>query len=144
MPREVPVRSTLLRIVLQRGNGQGDCGIAALASYLCITYEAALLAVGRVIKGNPLEVGLFTTELMKAALRLECPLRLVAWDHVDQDEGVGILHVKGRFVDETYEDHFAILVCGKVIDCREGTLWDLDVYLRHFAADPVSLLVQRK
>jgi hypothetical protein len=141
MPRDLTQRTSLLRIVPQR-DGQTDCAIAALASYLCITYEAALLAVGRVSKRDPLSAGTHHTELLKAARRLGYHLRVVPWDRVDQDDATGILHVHGRFIEEKYEDHLVIFRRGDVIDCRDGTVWDADVYLKHFAGTAVSLTVE--
>lgn len=139
--RRDTARMSLFHIVLQR-DGQTDCAIAAMASYLSISYEAALLAIGRVTKRDPLSGGTHTSELVRAAKRLDYKLAVVPWDRVDHEEATGILHVKGRFMDEKYEDHFVIYRKGDVIDCRDGTVWDDDVYYKHFAADPMSLTVE--
>lgn len=140
-PRRDPAsRVSVLRLVMQR-EGHADCALAALASYLGVTYEDVLLAAGRVTKNNVLKAGLHGTEIVRVAGRLGVKLRSTAWDRVDQDEDTGILIVLARINGQAYEEHCVIFHKGSIIDLRDGTLWASDVYCRHFAADPSSLLV---
>lgn len=134
--------SAVLHIVLQRER-QTDCGIATLASYMGVSYEASLLAIGRAMKADPLRVGVYTSVLLRAARRLGGALRVIPWARVDQDDATGILHIHGRFIDERYENHLVIFRRGDIIDCRDGTVWDADVYLKHYAGDAVSLTVDK-
>jgi hypothetical protein len=132
----------VLHIVLQ-SERHGDCGIATTATYLGHTYEEVLTEVARMTKGKILDRGLNSAQIVRVAKRLGHALHQRAWEHVDQDEATGILYVKARIYDEQYSDHLVVYRRGDVLDCRDGTLWDADVYFRHFAADPVTLFLER-
>ena len=139
MPRDLSQRSALLHIVLQ-SDRHGDCAIATMASYLGRTYEEVLVEVARVTRGDVLSRGLYNGQMFKVAKRLGQTLKAKPWDRVDPDEATGILYVKARIHGQEYADHLVLYRHGDIIDCRDGTLWDADVYLKHFAADPVSLM----
>jgi hypothetical protein len=138
--RDPAQRVAVLRIVPQRGE-HADCAIATLASLLGLEYETVLLAAGRVTKRNVLTGGLHSTEMARTARALGATIKVLPWDRVDQDEDTGILHLKARIHGESYEDHVVLFHCGSVIDLRGPALWDFDVYVKHFAGDPVSLMV---
>jgi ABC-type bacteriocin/lantibiotic exporter with double-glycine peptidase domain len=139
--RDISQRAAVLHVVLQ-SERHGDCAIATLASYLGRTYEEVLFAAARVSRGDVLERGLHTTEMVRIAKRLGTKLRELQWERVDVDEATGILTVNARIHDQTYALHTVLFRHGDIIDCRDGTVWDSDIYMKHFAADPVSLLVE--
>lgn len=143
MPRDPDQRVAILRIVPQRGE-HSDCAIAALASLYGRDYETVLLAAGRATKRDVLVNGLHSTEMTRVARKIGERLRVIPWDAVDEDEDTGIMHVKARIHGETYEDHVVLFHCGSVIDLRGPALWDFDVFVKHFAADPISLMVNPK
>lgn len=139
MRRDPGQRAAVLHVVLQ-SERHGDCAIATLASYLGRSYEEVLFSAARVSRADVLDRGMFTGEMQKVAKRLGSVLKAKAWDRVDHDEATGILHVKARIHGENYSDHLVLYRRGDILDCRDGTLWDSDVYFKHFAADPVTLL----
>jgi hypothetical protein len=130
----------ILRIVLQR-EGQSDCAIATLASYIGRSYEEVLVAASRVTKGDVLKGGLHGTEIERTSRKLGCRLKRVAWESVAEDDVLGMLYVKGRFNGEKYEEHAVLYRDGTIIDCRDGTFWPSDAYFKHYAADPIALMV---
>lgn len=110
----------VIRVVLQRE--QSDCGIAALAAYLDISYEDVLRAV-TVTDRMQGRHGLWSRTLQRVAKRLGH--RLVIKRTFDLEEDRGILRLP---------EHAAILWAGLVIN-TDGTIWDADAFLNHWAVD---------
>ena len=124
----------VLRLVYQ-GEDTPDCGVACLASYLGITYERAIAAV---LKVNPhvLNTGVSTDNLIRASQKLSNkrnPRKLTAIGYEEGSTTVGILEVIG-------DNHFVIYHGGTIIDLRDRTVWEPDVFFDHYRARPGKLL----
>jgi hypothetical protein len=116
----------ILQVVLQRH--PLDCAVACLAMLLNVSYEAALLAMGRFN-------GAYIREIKAAAKRLGHPLRSTRKFDLDQD--TGILAVRSA---KWKTDHVVVLKDGLIVD-TDGSIWDHDVYVSVNAITPLSLLV---
>jgi len=120
----------LIRIVLQKGSN--DCGIAALASALGLSYEAVEKACeARHIYLSRRKSGLRLKELESVASYLgfkpeRDPPR--GWDQ--EDDRVGL--VKVVFPHEKI-GHYVLVSGGVVLD-PDGWLWDARLFLRHLGA----------
>jgi hypothetical protein len=116
-----------LSVVLQR-HGM-DCGVACLAMLLNVSYESALLAMGRFN-------GACIREIKAAAVRLGTPLRLTR--KFDLEHDTGILAVRSP---KWGSDHVVILKDGLIVD-TDGSIWDQDVYVGVYKITALSLLVR--
>lgn len=119
-------------ITFIRQHAKSDCGVACLAMIAGVSYEEALLAVGKkkVLKG-----GMDIKTLKQAAKRLGATLKLHR--SVDIEEDCGILAVRS---DKWPMDHVVILFHGIVLDGDDRTIWEADTYLKAHSARILSLL----
>jgi hypothetical protein len=125
------VRLPLVSMVPQRH--QADCGVAALAMFLCITYEDALLALGGVVP-TVLRRGVFLPEVQKASARLGVPLKLKRTVDTAEDEGI----VRVQFKNNA---HVVLLRNGLVWDTT-FEVWEPDEYLKSKRVRFGSILVR--
>lgn len=123
-----------IRVCSQRHNN--DCAVCCFVMLLGVSYEVALLAVGKVdpqVATN----GLYFTQLKKAAAGLGMTLKTKRKYDVMND--VGILGVK--FPDKA--EHAVILFRGTIIDPDGGIVWDdVESYVEATGASLMSLLIQ--
>lgn len=110
-----------------------DCSVACLAMMCAVSYEDALLAIG---KKRVLTRGIALGEVIKAALKLGKVLTFHR--AIDLDNDTGILGVKGG-VGWDYE-HLVILHNGSIIDPQDKAIWDHETYLSANGAAVTSLL----
>lgn len=131
MSRKPKVRpGPFLKVVLQRH--PMDCGVACLAMFLGLDYETVLVAMG----SNPATTGATVKTILDTAAALKHPLQ---WTRkFDLEADTGILGVKSP---EWATEHVVVLHEGMVVD-TDGTLWDVDDYIKAHKARAVSLLVR--
>jgi len=112
-----------------------DCGVACLAMICGVSYEAALIAVAKIVPDICTD-GIYANRQLKAAAK-DLGFKLRVTRRIDWEQDTGILNV----VLETREhDHLVVLREGLVIE-TDGTLWEPDVFLRHNNGRPGTLLV---
>lgn len=113
---------------------EADCGVAALAMFLRISYEDALLAIGR-DSPRVLRNGMWIKELQAGSAKLGVPLKVKRqWDVEDAD-GIAQILLPGKF------NHF-LLVRGGLLFGTNFTVWELDDYMRVMRGKPGILLVR--
>lgn len=123
----------VVQVQVQRA--PGDCGIAALSTYLNLQYEDVLgAAVKQTRRARVHHSGMFTREITSTAKRLGVALRLRRSFDLETDEGVLTLEKKG-------EAHAVFLKNGLVFD-GDGTASEFDFYLSTSGYKPMSLLVK--
>lgn len=95
-----------------RQRAGGDCGIAALATYLGQTYEDVYVAVAAIDRRYRGKNGLHNRELVAAARRLGVTLEASRAYDLDDDEGV----LRVRWADRTkgWGGHFVALIDGRI------------------------------
>lgn len=101
----------LVYLTIQRH--PGDCGVAALAMALSVSYEDALLALGGEVP-TILRRGVWFPELQRAAARLGCAMRVKRRPDLECDDG--ILQIKFTGIRDQH-----------VVLLREGFLFDTDM-----------------
>lgn len=127
-----PPRVPYLTVIPQRH--PKDCAVACLAMLLNVSYEDVLVA----FRTNIYRTGANIWQMKAAAKRLGQPLRLTRKVAPgDLENGHGILSVRSALWPL---DHVVVLREGTVVD-TDATLWDVDVYLAAYKAEPLSLLV---
>ena len=104
------MKTPFIHMVAQRHDW--DCGVAALAMFLGVEYEAALLAYGDLKVMNR---GVWFTEITRAAAHFGVTLRKRR--KYDFDRSDGILHIRFK---RSREQHVLLL--------REGWFWDTNHY----------------
>lgn len=109
----------IIRIVPQRH--PADCGVAVLATYLGLSYEACLIAVGQK-EPHVLEVGMWITEIVGAAKKLGVKLKRRRRYDLETDEGIVTISSP-----KWATDHVAVLKSGLLFD-TDGSVYELDVY----------------
>jgi ABC-type bacteriocin/lantibiotic exporter with double-glycine peptidase domain len=110
----------LVAMVYQRH--LADCGAAALAMWLGVSYEEVLLAVGAHAP-RVLRAGVWMTELSKAAAVFGVTLRPKSTP-VDLETDEGILQTKFR-----RGRHVVVLRRGLLFD-TDATIWEPDDYAK--------------
>lgn len=123
----------ILRVVPQRA--VCDCGVSVLATLLGVTYEEALVALSHE-EPAVLYSGVYTDDLLRAAKALGSALK--KRKKYDLDEVTGILSVSSA---KWSNDHVVVVFDGKLLE-TDGTIWDVDVFLKHHEAKPGLLLVE--
>lgn len=114
----------MVRTALVTQRRERDCGIAALATILGVSYDDANDAVIATL-GKRLGAGVFATTLVRAAAFLK--RKLVNKRRFDPDEARGILGLEC----EAKGGHFVVLLGdGVVFDPEDGVLMDLDDYVQ--------------
>lgn len=127
----------VLRLVLQRDGVSGDCCIAALATYLGLTYEDVLAVAARKQGKKVHHKGMHTTEIRRTAKALGHDLKKRRkWD---DSTASGILILAG-----IEEDHAAVLAEGLVFDLRHATVWIPEIYYEATKQQPCALLTRRE
>jgi len=126
------VDAPILKVVTQRH--QMDCGVACLAMICGVSYENALVAVAQDAP-NVCAVGMWGNEMRAAAKRLGFKLKVKR--RVDLETDTGILNLSSA---KWKSEHVVVLREGLVIE-TDGTLWEPDVFLRHYGAKVGTLLV---
>lgn len=127
------------RLIFQRKDG--DCGVAALATYLGLAYEDVYLVVARVDREYRGGRGLTLTDLEHAAKKLGRPLRRVRCPKPDDDDDEGVLVVNWK-MKQRYRGHYVTLLRGLVIDPADGVILPWDEYLQMTGARLGTLLVE--
>ena len=112
----------------------GDCGVAALAMLLGVTYEDALLALGSEVP-SVLRRGVWFTELQRAAARLG--VTLVQKRTYDLELAEGILQI----IYKPKVEHVVVLREGLFFD-TDFTVWKPDEFLKAKRAKAGALLVR--
>jgi hypothetical protein len=101
-------------VVKQRG--EGDCGVAALASLTGIPYEDVYVQAAKVDKRHRGKNGLWNYEVVAIARRLDVRLRPITTFDLDTDEGVLRVYFTGPRSKTSPGGHF-VAVKGGVIGC---------------------------
>jgi hypothetical protein len=118
-----------LQIVTQRH--KGDCCVAAMATFLCLSYE-------RVLMHAPMDVctaGMSVAQLKAASKRLGKPLK--SRRACDIEEDAGLLWMKSP--EWSGHHHLAVLKDGLIFN-TDGVVWEADVFLAANRAKIISLL----
>lgn len=105
-------------MLLVEQRAEGDCGIAALATWTGQSYEdvyVACSAVDRVKRGRS---GLRVKDLIETAAKLGVTLRMKRRPDLDEDDG--ILSVNWT-TKRTYGGHYVVLRNGLVLDGKAAT-----------------------
>lgn len=130
----------ITRFVAQQP-GHGDCGVAALAMCLGLSYPEALVLVAAVCP-NVLRDGVRWQDLRRAARRRSVTFKVVTKGIDPEDEDVcGILAVEFP-LHGALRQHAVWLKRGLIFDGRTESVWDADCFLKAHNADVVSLLVR--
>jgi ABC-type bacteriocin/lantibiotic exporter with double-glycine peptidase domain len=129
-----------MRLVQQRGIG--DCGIAALASFLGQSYEDIYNEMAKRDKHRgKLGTTFRRLILIAAALGVQLRLRL----KFDLDESEGLLAVEWLRKDiHPHRQHVVVLYHGLILDPADGEVLDADEYLTKNEARAMSMLEVRK
>ena len=124
-----------MKLVAQRG--VGDCGVAALATLLGLSYEDVYTEMAKrdVRRGKS---GTTFRHLIRIAARFGVVLRLRL--KMDLDESEGILAVEWLTTGHPTTQHVVILFHGLIIDPADGEFLDADEYLAKNQARAVSML----
>ena len=126
-----------VRVVPQRHSH--DCVICCLAMLLGTSYEATLMAVGK-IKPNMGTEGLYWKDALAAAAVLGYKLR--AKRKYDPADTVGIVNLMPTSKEEPMH-HAALLLRGVIIDPKEPSVWDdYEMYTQTWPFRLGSVLVQ--
>lgn len=129
-----------VEIVKQRR--AGDCGVAALAAYLHVTYEEAYVAAVKVAP-KVAKSGLLMREILATAKGLGRPLRVVRRPDLEAHSGIlGVLWNKPK--QRGAHGHWVVLSEGKILDSSPPEMWDADEYLKTFNGRPGWLLTEDK
>lgn len=110
-----------------RGREDGDCAIAAVATYLNQTYEDVLRVVSEVDKKNKGKKGLFPAQLKKVCAGFGVNLKKRTGVNLQED--YGLLWMPG---------HIAVIRNGLLFDA-DGSIWDVEDYLNYHEVEGVSL-----
>lgn len=100
-----------MKIVAQRAHG--DCGVAALATFLGMGYEDVYVAAAKIDQRRG-KKGLSLKELIAVAARLGVTLERRTRPDLDEHEGV--LNVTWGRSLEGYTGHFVVLYNGMIVD----------------------------
>lgn len=121
-----------LRMVAQRHDA--DCGVAALAMLLGVSYEDALIALGGEVP-KILKRGVWFTEMQRAAQTLGATLKLKRRWHADEDDGIAqVKFPKGN--------HHVVVVRDGLIFDTDLTVWEPDDYFKATKTVPGALLIR--
>ncbi len=113
-----------------------DCGIAALAMALNISYEDVLVVAARIIP-TVLTVGLTSVEMAVIAGQLHKSFSIK--EPVDVMKDTGILSVKYA----NGEEHAVFLTRGLVFEPTSGgDVWDVKHYLKHNKCKAMDILIE--
>lgn len=126
-----------MRLVQQRG--VGDCGIAALATYLGQSYEDVYTTMAAMDPAARGKSGTTFRRLIKVAGKLGVALKLRL--KIDLDEQEGLLGVE--WLDpwaHPSRQHVVVLFRGLVIDPADGEILDAEEYMERNHARAVSML----
>lgn len=126
------VDAPIIQVIVQRH--ESDCGAAVLAMICGVSYEEALLAIGRSVP-DVLTTGVFPKDIQAAAKELGYKLRRRT--AIDWEDDTGALNVS--FAGGGPE-HVVVLRAGLIID-TDGTLWAAHDYLRAKRARARVLLI---
>jgi ABC-type bacteriocin/lantibiotic exporter with double-glycine peptidase domain len=129
-----------MKLVLQRT--AGDCGIAALATWLEQSYEDVYVAGAKVDRKTRGRNGIALTVLVKIGQVLGVRLRRkrepVA---LDDDEGLLVVNWAAPH-KRLFDAHLVVLAHGVIADPADGLVLPADEYLARERAVPGSLLVE--
>jgi hypothetical protein len=124
----------LLYMTTQRHSG--DCGVAALAMCLGVSYEDALLALGGEVP-TVLRRGVWMVELQRAADRLGMPMTLKRRCDLEMDDGVlQVMYRRGK------DQHVVLLREGLVFD-TDTSVWRPEDYAQATRARFGALLTRK-
>lgn len=119
-----------------RQRKSGDCGVAALASYLGESYEDVYVACARVDPVHRSAKGLWAWEVIKIAAVLGVKLRRRLKYDLDEDEGVLIVQFKDG------HRHWVRVRNGEIYDPSDQTLTPSSEYLARYNCVPFTLLTE--
>lgn len=122
----------IIRYVPQRH--EGDCSVACLAMVCGVSYEQALIALGKQ-EPHVCKRGAWSYQMRNAAKALGFATRSRRKFDLESDHG--ILGIKFKAVNH---EHVVVLWEGRIIDTDFG-LYMADVYFSVNEARPTSLLV---
>lgn len=125
-----------MRLVPQRTGG--DCGIAALATYLEMSYEDVYTAAASIDKARRGKSGMETRRLLALAKQLGVTLR--RQKNPDLDVHEGLLFVKWSRRQHGFWWHTVVLYHGIIADPADGYVLDADEYLLRFKCKSGDLL----
>lgn len=128
----------MVGLVLQRG--VADCGIAALAMYLGLSYEDVFAAVVTKAKPKPHQGGMTCRQVQSAACRFG--VRLLLRRSWDLETSCGLLTVdKIEPKPDEFSQHLVLLRFGLIFD-TDATVWEPETYFAQHRFKPVSLLAE--
>lgn len=111
---------------------KADCAVACLAMFLGKSYEEVLIvAPHRVLKS-----GMEIRHVKQTAKKLGATLRLHRT--FDPETDSGLLGVRSK---KWPLEHLVVLWNGSIVD-TDATLWEYDVFMKAYKAQPISLLVR--
>lgn len=125
-----------MRLVLQRADG--DCGLAALATYIEATYEDAYAAMTTIDSKRRGKSGVFLKDLMRLSAKMGVPLRLKR--RFDLDESEGLLHIVWLDGDVVGLGHMVVLYKGVIVDPSDGEITEAEEFLVKRQARACNLL----
>lgn len=131
-----------MKLVLQRAIG--DCGTAALATYLEATYEDVYVEAEKIDKRRRCKSGVYLTDLQKIAKAFGMDLT-VRRPPLPEDED-GLLCVawqkSSRHYVPPFTQHLVALKQGVVADPAEGLILPLEEYLAREKGRVIALLME--
>lgn len=119
-----------MRLMPQRAGG--DCGIAALATYLEMAYEDVYVAASEEDRARRGKSGMEAKRLLRISSKLGAELRLHKNSGADLDNREGLLMVKWRRPVKGFSWHVVALDHGVVADPADGFILAVDEYLLRF------------
>ena len=124
-----------LKLQVQRSDG--DCCIASLATLTGISYEDILIEAAKEQK-KPHADGLFFTDLMRIAKRVNYPLRK---KKVNFLKDIGLLDVRLYSNSPNMNLHCVVLMAGMIYDMSDGTVWLPQEFKKRYRAQFGAILV---
>lgn len=128
-----------MKLVLQRA--VGDCGVAALATFLEQTYEDVYVASAKVDRASRGRNGMSWAGLIAVAKQLGVPMALRSTPL--DDDACGLLAVKWRRPHQhPFGQHLVVTLGGVIVDPADGVILPAEEYLARYRATAGAMLVE--
>jgi ABC-type bacteriocin/lantibiotic exporter with double-glycine peptidase domain len=131
--------SGMIQVVGQKT--EGDCTIAALATFLGCAYNTVLKTALSVAK-NPQQKGMYLTECIRVAKKLGVKLKNCRYSP-SKNEGILAVtnHAKGWRCKGKAVEHVVVVWKGWIIDPVGPSIWTKDEYMRCAKAKFGAMLI---